>query len=125
MKRSGVLTLVALIVFIFLEFRASATESVNLKFEDLPKLIKDRNLSVKGAGANVQAAQAQTGHLFRSYLPEVEAEVGGESFQRGPFGTMAQPFAKIEANINLFRGGKDRLESQKRHNQKCLLLPLC
>ncbi len=87
---------------------------MKLTADDIPKHIQEKNKNVSGAALMKDAAQNKTGHLFRSYLPSVKAFGGRESFQTGIYTDQTQPFGGIEANINLFRGGRDSLEEKIR-----------
>ncbi len=110
---AGIFTFLQLLIT--LSVAAAQSESViNVSFEDLPKLIRERNRNVTGTAQFVGAAEVRTGHLLRSYLPTLKTAAGGEAFQTGPYSTMAQPYGEIEASINLYRGGKDLLEESIR-----------
>lgn len=88
---------------------ALAQNAVELKFEDLPRLVAGKNQAVSGADRLVEAARARTGHLGRSYLPSLGVEAGGERFQTLHYGWDTQPYGHAEARLNLYRGGRDRL----------------
>lgn len=99
--------------------RASpAAEPMKLAAEDLPRIVRERNLDVAGAQRLVEAAEARIGHLRRSYLPTVRAEAGGERFQTGAHETRTEPYGGVEARMNLFRGGKDALEEKVRRARR-------
>ncbi len=104
-----------LIVTCFFEF--GFAQEVKLTFEDLTKFVREKNQNVAGAVLLKDASQAKTGHLLRSYLPSVRAFTGQETFQTGIYPTQTQPYGGIEANINIFRGGKDLLEENIRKSQ--------
>lgn len=89
-------------------------ETVELKFEDLPGLVASQNQAVKGANALVESAEKRTGHFARSYYPHLRLAVGGESFETGDYRARSEPYGEAEARINLFRGGRDRLEERIR-----------
>lgn len=93
---------------------AWAATPVAVRFEELPKLVQERNQNVSGSEKLVHAAERRSGHLARSYLPSLTAVVGGESFQTGPYRSMTQPYGSAEVSVNLFRGGRDLLESKLR-----------
>jgi outer membrane protein len=90
---------------------------MELKPDDLPKLLKGQNQSVLAASRFSEAAELRTGHLMRSYLPSLELTGGAEKFQTGIYNSVTQPYGSAEARINLFRGGKDLLEEQAREAQ--------
>ncbi len=88
------------------------TESLKVQFDDVAKFVKERNQHVKGAELIKQSAEAGGGFLKRSYLPKVEAKVGNESFQTGTQAERTEPYGKVEATLNVFRGGVDKLEDK-------------
>jgi outer membrane protein len=88
----------------------NAAWGAQLRFDDLPRLVRERNSHAQATRAREAAALARTGHLRRSYLPKVHASGGVESFQGSGVGDATQPFGRIEARANLFRGGKDSLQ---------------
>jgi len=96
---------------------AVAASPTKLEFEDLPRLVQEKNGNVEGARLSVESQEKRTGYLFRSYLPTLKTEVGGEAFQSNPLGAKSQPFGGIEARINLFRGGRDSLEETIREER--------
>lgn len=104
------------LIFLFLPWSASA-ESLKINFEDLPKLVSERNEHSKGAKDIAESAQERTGHLVRSYLPSVEAKVGQESFKTGSLSERSEPYGGIEARLNIFNSGRDNLENQIRKEE--------
>lgn len=96
---------------------ASGAGAIRLDFEDLPRLVREKNGNVEGARLTVESQQKRTGFLLRSYLPTLKAEAGGEVFQSNPLGAKSQPFGALEAKINVFRGGRDLLEEAIRKDQ--------
>src|SRR5687767_2995642 len=103
----------------FLSIAASfaRAEVIELKFEDLPQLLQERNQAVQGSQLSVQASQQRTGHLLRSFLPTLSLDAGGEHFQTGSYPAKTEPYAFLETRINLFRGGRDRIEENVRMSQ--------
>lgn len=89
---------------------APAAQAVALDFDDLQRLVRERNLEVAGAERVVAAAGARTGYLRRSYLPVVAGGAGAERFRTGGYGARSEPYGSAEARLNLFRGGRDALE---------------
>ncbi|MBL7716563.1 MAG: TolC family protein [Bdellovibrionales bacterium] len=102
----------AILLLFFTATSALGASSLEVKPDDLPKLLSDRNQNVRGSALMVDAAEAKTGHLARSYLPTLNFEVGGETFQTGSYPTKTEPYGLLEAKLNLFRGGKDLLEER-------------
>lgn len=122
-KKARGLACLAFGAFFLVIWAASATESqspLELKFNDLPRLIQGQNKHVRGAKSFVQAASARTGYLTRSYLPKLDLVGGYETFQTGPYSQLSQPYGAVEAKVNLFRGGRDNLEEDARTGQVAL-----
>ncbi len=91
---------------------------VELRYVDLEKHLSEKNGHVASAHLHADAAEAETGHLFRSYLPKITGSAGYEAFKTGFYAYDAQPFGVLEASLNLFQGGRDyvehRLQSERR-----------
>lgn len=80
--------------------------------EDLATYVRERNGKREAAYLVSQSAESETGHFARSFLPKINLEAGGERFQTGPYSWHSQPFGAAEVTVNLFRSGKDLLESR-------------
>lgn len=93
---------------------AAGLEAVELRYEDIPLLVAEKNGAVTGEDRLAEAARARTGHLGRSYLPSVEAEAGGERFTTASRRAETEVFGHLEAKVNLYRGGRDGLEDEAR-----------
>ncbi len=107
------------IFFLFLLLFPSISwgDIILVNFEDIPQWVRKHNESVIGGAFHVKAAEDQTHHLERSFLPQIKAQGGGEVFQTGDFEIMTQPVGNVEGTVNLFRGGKDLLEEKMRKKQ--------
>lgn len=110
----------ALLVVLLSAGSAWSQEAVELRFEDLPRLVREKNQTVAGAGLLALSARARSGHLSRSFLPSVALDGGGEHFQTGPYGARTQPYGQVEGRLNLYRGGRDRLEAEARGRETAL-----
>lgn len=86
----------------------------SIRFDELPALVAQHNLGVRGSHEFVKSAQVSQGYFGRSFLPRVSAFGGGERFLTRDQPWMTQPTAGAAATINLFRGGRDLLEDRKR-----------
>ncbi len=75
------------------------------------------NLSIQSFGKAHEAEKVKTGFLGRSFLPYLTFELGQERFQTGKYQTYSNPYGMLEARFNLFRGGRDKLESGIRDHQ--------
>lgn len=72
------------------------------------------NLAIQGQGKTVESEKVRKGHLGRSFLPTLLLEFGQERFQTGRYKEYGNPYGMLEARINLFRGGRDSIESSIR-----------
>ena len=94
-----------------------AAESIKVDFDTLERLVLSANQHVVGAKLQVDSAGKLQGHLTRSFLPQLNAHIGGERLKTGPFSQRNQAFGAIEARWNLFRGGRDYYEEKIRKEQ--------
>ena len=83
-----------------------------LSFEALPELVRERNDHVKGSEKISQAAEALRPSPLQPFYPTLKAEAGVERFERELLPQRQDPFWSATAELNVFRGGKDYLESQ-------------
>ena len=81
----------------------------------LSQKVMTDNLSVQGQNQSVESEKAKKGYLGRSFLPSVILEFGQERFQTGRYKEYGNPYGMLEARINLFRGGRDSIESEVRN----------
>lgn len=90
---------------------AYAVEKVNEN--NLEQLVNE-NPSVQSYEQRLQGAEQLKGRLTRSFLPKVTLSYGHEKFTTGPYYNTNQPYGGVEASLNLFNSGKDKLENEKR-----------
>ncbi len=69
------------------------------------------NLSIQSYDKANESAEVKTGYLGRSFLPSLTFELGQEKFQTGRYKSYSNPYGMLEAKLNLFRGGRDNIES--------------
>jgi outer membrane protein len=101
----------------------SQTEKTSFRkihFEDLPNLVLEKNENVEAAKLHMKAQKDRTGRLARSFLPQVSATAGQEQFKTGSDASQEQEYWKIEATINLYKGGRDHLEDKIRDSNLSL-----
>lgn len=88
--------------------------ATRIKFDDLPRLVSDRNQRVKAAKLETDAEKNREGTLARSFLPKIEAGAAIESFKLGSQAVKTQPTYGAEASVSLFNGFRDSLEDDRR-----------
>ena len=93
---------------------ASTSMSIKVRFEDLPKLVSEKNHRVKAAHLSTEAQKDREGFLGRSFLPKIEAGAAIETFKQGSRAQLTQPTYGIEASVSLYNGSKDALENERR-----------
>jgi outer membrane protein len=91
---------------------AIGAEPSKIEFDHLPQIVREKNQHVQAAGLLLEAAKRETGHLGRSFLPEITAEAGHESFRTGLEENRSEPFGSVGAELNVFRSGKDQLDEK-------------
>lgn len=104
--------IVALLGIASISLSAQAAEYVS--FEQLESIVKTKNPIVDSMKQKTEAKKSREGHLLRSFLPDVAAEVAHETFKTGLDSEKSQPAWRVEATLNIFRGGADSLEEKAR-----------
>lgn len=108
-------------VFCFLAFigfsQGVFAQTKQIAFDDLPRLIGERNKNYMAKRAQVEAQEERTGHLTRSFLPKVSVSIGEEDFRMTSGLRGTQTNWRLGAAINLYRGGRDSLDEDIRHLQ--------
>lgn len=94
--------------------QAGAQSSRAIRYEDLPKLVRERNDRVRAAESLYSAQKERGGHFVRSFLPKISARAGNESYKRETFSQKEQGYWQVEGHFNLYRGGRDMAESDAR-----------
>lgn len=87
---------------------------VEITSENLKTLLENRNAVVASARLEAAAAAERRGSLARSFLPSLDLHAASESFKLGRSPQKSEPVYGVEARVNLFNGGRDRLEDEGR-----------
>lgn len=95
----------------------SGSQVVSISFEELPKLINEKNENLKAARVTIKAEEERTGHLARSFLPQISASLGEEDFRTDSDLSRRQTHWRLGASLNLYRGGRDSLDEDIRRSQ--------
>ncbi len=85
-----------------------------IAYDDLSRFVMKKNENVEASKLHVKAQNERTGKLARSFLPQLSAQVGEEQFKAGSESLKQQSNWKVEASLNIYRGGRDSLEDQVR-----------
>lgn len=93
---------------------AQAETTVVIKSQDLRQLVESRNERVRAKELEQEGAVEREGSFARSFLPTAEVHAAEEQFKKGPLPTMTQPTFGAEVRVNVFNGGRDRLEGDRR-----------
>ncbi|CAN5415354.1 hypothetical protein BH10BDE1_BH10BDE1_27800 [soil metagenome] len=113
-------TALIVLILIFDTLIISSAEAMSVRFEDLSRLVNEKNENVKASALTVKAQSARTGFLARSFLPHLSAVAGQEEFKAGSSLSDQQAYWRFEGSLNLYRGGRDKLEDQIRFGQRDL-----
>lgn len=102
------------LIFLLLSVSRPHAETLDVTFENLPQLLQARSAKLQAVELEKQAAEERKGSFGRSFLPSLELHAAQESFKTGSEPQKSQPGFGAEAKVNLFNGGRDRLEGQIR-----------
>lgn len=86
-------------------------------FSELPQLIKEKNEKVQASELLVAASKKRTGFLVRSFLPEIALRGGNQSAKLGSASTEQRDYWSADAQLNIFRGSRDRIEEKIRDSK--------
>ncbi|MBK7845405.1 MAG: TolC family protein [Bdellovibrionales bacterium] len=112
-----------LLISLFIHFTAPTWASSSqtgdssmrkIRFDDLSNLVLEKNENVEAARLHMKGQKNRTGRKLRSFLPQVSAVAGQEQFKTGTGDTTNQDYWKLEATVNLYKGGRDKLEDRIR-----------
>lgn len=108
-----------LVTLNFISAEAAGSNQMNTSirrvgFEDLSRLVSEKNENVKSSRLHAKALEERTGRLARSFLPLLSAQIGEEQFKVGSDSMKQQSNWKLEAAFNLYRGGRDLREDDIR-----------
>ncbi len=93
---------------------AHSASQVSVRSNDIKTLVENRNERVQGKRKEVEAASTREGTLALSFLPTAELYAAQEKFKKGSLSAKTQPTYGAELRLNLFNGGRDSLENDRR-----------
>lgn len=88
-----------------------------ISFEDLPKIVGEKNENFRAARLSIEAQEQRKGHFARSFLPQVSASIGEEDFKMSSGLNGRQTNWRLGAFVNLYRGGRDFIDENIRSVQ--------
>lgn len=87
-----------------------------ITFEDLAQIVKEKNENIEASRLHMEAQSERTGQTGRSFLPQLSATAGQEQYKKDSLpNSKSADYWKVEASVNLFKGGKDYLEGKVRN----------
>jgi outer membrane protein TolC len=101
-----------ILVCIILKTASAATA---IKIEDIEKYVQEKNKHVEKMRLLKEASEIQTGYFSRSFLPDLSVSVANEKFKKGTTLDKTGNAMSASASLNIFRGGSDFAEGQKRN----------
>lgn len=104
------------LLLLFFAFQASATV---INEQSLESVYTD-NPDFRSVRSRMEAAEALKGSLTRSFLPKVLLSYGRERYTTGPYYWVNQPYGGIEAKLNVYNSGKDKLENEARDKEAAI-----
>lgn len=93
---------------------AATAGAVPVSSDQLKSMLEARSAKVNASKIEAEAAAEREGFFARSFMPSIEAQVAQENFKKGRGENKTQPAYGIEARLNLFNGGRDRLRGEIR-----------
>jgi outer membrane protein TolC len=96
-------------------FLQTANATTAIKLEDIEQYVHDKNKHVEKMRLLKEASEIQTGYFSRSFLPDLSVSVANEKFKKGTTLNKSGNALAASASLNVFRGGSDFAEGQKRN----------
>lgn len=91
-----------------------SARGVAISSDQLKSLLEARSAKVGASKLDAQAAAEREGFFARSFLPSIEVQAAQENFKKGRGDSKSQPAYGVEARLNLFNGGRDRIRGDLR-----------
>lgn len=103
-----------MVFLIVLVASVASAQDTKINSQNLRDLVIGKNAKVLAAEKSKEAAEEKEGILVRSFVPSLEVYASQEQFKSGRTATKSEPAYGAELRMNLFNGGRDRLENQVR-----------
>ncbi|MCH2534520.1 MAG: TolC family protein [Bdellovibrionales bacterium] len=96
-------------VILWTEYSLSST----LKIEDIDTILKKNNPKIKAYDQLVESKKYKVGHIYRSFIPDIDLYAGSEKFDSTPLGKVESKFYGVNASLNVFNGFTDYWKDKK------------
>jgi outer membrane protein len=100
---------------LFLIFFEAKSYALEITSANLRKLLLEGNARVSASQMQIEASKEREGYLSRSFFPDIKLTASQEHFKTGNQAEKDQPTYGVVGEINLYNGGRDRLESSIRN----------
>ena len=89
-------------------------EEISITSKNIKSYLESKNLKVSASRTVMKAAEEREGSLARSFLPTVDLYGAQESFETGILSPKTQSIFGVEARLNIFNGGRDKVRNDVR-----------
>lgn len=96
-------------VILWTEYSLSST----LKIDDIDTILKNNNPKIKAYDQLVKSKEYKVGHIYRSFIPDIDLYAGSEKFDSTPLGKVESKFYGVNASLNVFNGFTDYWKNKK------------
>ncbi|MFW7380917.1 MAG: TolC family protein [Oligoflexus sp.] len=101
------------ILLLAISIPAAHAAGIEVKYDDLLKLIDTSHPLIQARRLQIQAQKQREGRFKQSFKPRLELSTSIESFQLGEEDLKTQPSLSAIGIVNLYNGGRDRLQDSK------------
>ncbi len=81
-------------VILWTEYSLSST----LKIDDIDTILKNNNPKIKAYDQLVKSKEYKVGHIYRSFIPDIDLYAGSEKFDSTPLGKVESKFYGVNAS---------------------------
>lgn len=104
--------LISLLLLLFGYHSSVQAGDVIIGYDDLARYVKNQNQMVQSKENDVISQKAEIGYLTKSFLPDITAVGGAQTYQSGRLSRRTEPMVNVTATLNIFKSGRDLLKSK-------------